>query len=258
MFHGQPVTKDHLAEHARLVAQLGFVVFVPEWGQPIVGTSADAPTYDLMSADTAQGACAVAFARSHATAYGGDPATMIVFGHSAGASEASMVAFAHPTPTTGCLGGSTVGPVDALVTWEGDWLLASSAYDPVLAADPRAMAAWAPWAALPARRNLKVAMLVSSDPGAEYQTPLADAKATDAFFAVRDPSGELRRRLQPMGALADHSLSVSDMQQLLFAVLKAQGNHVSLDVMPGSTHETLGDAGWSVFLDAFKKAVART
>ncbi len=43
-------------------------------------------TYDGMRADDPQGACAVAFARAHAVEYGGDPATMIVFGHAAGTS----------------------------------------------------------------------------------------------------------------------------------------------------------------------------
>jgi len=32
MFHGQPMTKDGQGEYAHRVAELGFVVFVPEWG----------------------------------------------------------------------------------------------------------------------------------------------------------------------------------------------------------------------------------
>jgi len=149
------------------------------------------------------------------------------------------------------------GPVDALVTWEGDWLLAYPAYDPVLAADPRAMSAWTPWAALPTEKQLEVAMLVSSDPGAEYQTPLPDTTATNAFFAPRDPSGDLRRRLEATGALADHSITLAEEQQLLYSVLRDQSNPVTLDLMPDSTHDSLGDAGWAVFLDAFRKAVTR-
>jgi len=46
------------------------------------------------------------------------------------------------------------------------------------------------------------------------------------------------------------------VQQLLFSVLKAQGNPVSLDVMPGSTHLSLSDEGWKIFLAAFPKAAA--
>jgi hypothetical protein len=35
------------------------------------------------------------------------------------------------------------------------------------------------------------------------------------------------------------------------------GAHVSLDVMPGSSHDRLSDAGWKVFLAAFPKAAAK-
>jgi len=38
--------------------------------------------------------------------------------------------------------------------------------------------------------------------------------------------------------------------------LREQGNPVSPDIMPRSTHLTLSDAGWRVFLEAFEKAAA--
>ncbi len=71
---------------------------------------------------------------------------------------------------------------------------------------------------------------------------------------MRDPSGDLRRRLEANGALADGTLEFVEVQELLFSVLKAQGNPVTLDIMPGSSHAYLGDAGWPVFLAAFEKA----
>jgi acetyl esterase/lipase len=110
-----------LSEKARRVADLGFVVFVPGWGSVAKGGDGT-PTYEWFAANNAQGACAVEFARAHAAEYDGDPATMIVFGHSGGANLGAMVAFARPEPTGGCLGGTTLGTIDALVTWEGDWL----------------------------------------------------------------------------------------------------------------------------------------
>ena len=76
-------------------------------------------------------------------------------------------------------------------------------------------------------------------------------------FAARDPSGDLRRQLEANGALADGILDFAEAQQLLFSVLKAQGNPVSLDVMPDSTHTYLSGAGWKVFLAAFPKAAAK-
>ncbi len=173
MFHGAPgedpvMDRDGLAEHARLVAGLGFVVFNASWGQAPEG-SASGLTYDGTLAVNSQAACAVEFARAHAAEYGGDPATLIVFGHSAGAQTGAMVTFARPGPSAGCLAGSTLGDIDALVTWEGNWLLSMvhpivMDLDGVLAADPRIMDALTPWTSLAGHNDQKVVMLVSEDP----------------------------------------------------------------------------------------------
>jgi acetyl esterase/lipase len=244
-----------LSMYARKVADLGFVVFVPTWG---AGTRAPAPTYEEGLAGQSQAACAVEFARAHAHEYGGDPATMVVFGHSAGANAAALGAFARREPTAGCLGGPTPGPIDALVTWEGDWVLQTTymGWDELLAADPRVMTSLTPWTYLAEHDDLTVVLLVSEDPGADYDRPLPDPEATDAFFAPRDPSGVLRRQLETNEALSDGILDVRESQELLFSLLEAQGNPVTLDVMPGSTHTGLSSDGWKVFLAAFAKAVA--
>jgi len=257
MFHGGPPPhKEVLSTHARRVADLGFVVFSATWG---AGTRAPAPTRDEGLAVQSQAACAVEFARAHALEYGGDPATMVVFGHSAGANAGALGAFARPEPTAGCLGGSTPGPIDALVTWEGDWVLQTTymGWDELLAADPRVMTSLTPWTYLAEHNDLTVVMLVSEDPGADYDRPLPDSQAADAFFAPHDPSGDLRRQLEANGPLADGNLDLGEAQGLLFSVLEAQGNLVSLDVMPGSAHISLSDASWKVFLAAFPKAVQR-
>jgi len=257
MFHGGPPPhKEVLSTHARRVADLGFVVFSATWG---AGTRAPAPTRDEGLAVQSQAACAVEFARAHALEYGGDPATMVVFGHSAGANAGALGAFARPEPTAGCLGGSTPGPIDALVTWEGDWVLQTTymGWDELLAADPRVMTSLTPWTYLAEHNDLTVVMLVSEDPGADYDRPLPDPEATDAFFAPRDPSGVLRRQLEANEALTDGILDVRESQELLFSLLEAQGNPVTLDVMPGSTHTYLSSDGWKVFLAAFPKAMAQ-
>jgi acetyl esterase/lipase len=200
---------------------------------------------------------AVAYAWAHAAEFGGDPATTIVFGHSAGANMASLVTFARPKPTAGCLGGATLGPIAALVTWEGDWM----AYDPrfpwdgALAADRRVLDGYTPLSYIAGNKDVKVVMLVSDDPGIERD--MSDPAAVDVFFAVRDPAGDLRRSLEANGALADGSFDVIELQQLLYSLLKAQGNPVALDVMPSSTHEFIAGGGWDVFLAAFGKAAAR-
>ena len=100
-------------------------------------------------------------------------------------------------------------------------------------------------------------MLVSEDPGPIFEREAGDPWAADSWLAVRDPSGDLRRQLEANGAFANGIFDLVDEQQLLFSVLEAQGNPVSLDVMPGSIHDSLSDEGWKVFLAAFGKAAAQ-
>jgi acetyl esterase/lipase len=255
MFHPDPAynSKGYLQAYARRVANLGFVAFVPAWGQMPDGSGAPV-AYDTLRQVNAQAACAVAFARAHAAQYGGNPATLIVFGHSAGAERAAMVAFARPKPSAGCLGSPTLGAIDALVTYEGDWIL-GGASSRALVADPRVLDVATPWKYLAGHKDLTAVVLVSSNPGLPDRV-FADAKAVDAFFALRDPSGTLRRQLEANGALADNSISFTENQQLLASVLKAQGNPVWFDVMPRSPHTFWTDDGWKVFLAAFGKAAA--
>ena len=256
MFHGFRGDKWELREYARRVADLGLVVFAATWasGMPTIES--------YRHASFSQAACAVAFARAHAVEYGGDPGTMVVYGHSAGAHVATEVAFARPEPSAGCLGGATLGAIDALVTWEGNWLLSATLpsimdWDGTLAADPGILPEVTPWAKLAEHKDLKVVMLVSDHPGAFFERAVGDPWAADSWLAVRDPSGDLRMQLEANGALADGIFDFVDGQQLLFSVLKAQGNPVSLDVMPGSAHDYVGEAGWKVFLAAFPKAAAK-
>ena len=158
MFHGAPggdpaMDRGNLSVNARRVADLGFVVFNASWGHQPGGN--DMSWYDGLQAGGSQAACAVEFARAHAAEYGGDPATMIVLGHSGGAHAASMATFARPAPTAGCLGGPTLGAIDALVTWEGNWLLSVNApdWDAALAEDPRVMDVLTPWTHLAEQRT---------------------------------------------------------------------------------------------------------
>jgi hypothetical protein len=264
--------RGNLSEYARRVADLGFVVFVPEWGAVSAGGD-DTLSYEGLVANNSQGACAVEFARAHAAEYGGDPGTMIVFGHSAGAHLAATVVFAGTEPSAGCLADTTLGAIDALITYEGDWLIheihppgSPLQWDRMLAADPRVFDAVTPWTYLSKDKDLKVVILVSEAPNVSLEKdypgiiidrPVGDPWAADSWLAVRDPSGDLRRQLETNGALADGKLGLVESQQLLYSLLKAQGNPVSLDVMPDSSHRWLADKGLDVFLAAFPKAAAK-
>jgi hypothetical protein len=100
-------------------------------------------------------------------------------------------------------------------------------------------------------------ILRSEHPGVDLGRQGSDPWAAVSWLAARDPSGDLRRQLEANGAFTDGEFDMVDLQQLLFSVLKAQGNPVSLDVMPDSNHEYLVGGGWDVFLAAFRKAAAR-
>jgi hypothetical protein len=121
------------------------------------------------------------------------------------------------------------------------------------------MTSLTPWTYLAEHKDQKVVMLASEIPKADIvlDRPLPDPEAMNAFFARRDPTGVLRRQLEANGALTDGILDLREAQELLFSVLEAQGSPVSLDVLPGSNHISLSDAGWKVFLAAFPKAAAQ-
>lgn len=254
MLHGSPPsnTKVTLGTPAWHVAEQGFVVFVPSWGHLADGTPSGAPTTPQVRAIGAEGACAVAFARTHAAEYGGDPSKVIVFGHSAGANLAAGIGFAPATPTPGCRGGTSVGPIHALVTWDGDWTLSDPIWDEALDADPSLMD-WTPLEQIASNRTLRVVMLMSYIVG-PYVRDLSDPKAFEAFFRVRDPTGSLRRQLVTIGALDDKAYDLQEFQQLLYTLLKVQGNPVTLTVLPGASHDAMGADAMPTFVAAFREA----
>ena len=255
MFHGTPteVSKDSLAEHARRVADLGFVVFDAAWGHPSGEVMSSGP-YAYATASNAQTACAIAFARAKAPGYGGDPSKLLVFGYSGGSNVGSVVAFGGIQPSTGCSTDSETGPIDSLITFEGDFLAAPE-FDPILKAEPRWFDEYTPWAHLADRPALPVSMLLSEQPGPTVEAPFSKADLP-AFLALRDNDGTLARLMQQTGAIDDGIFSVADEQRVLYEALREQGNPVSLDIMPGSSHMYLSEEGWKVFLAAFEKARA--
>jgi len=256
MFHGDPsaATKSYLSPYAKAVAAEGYLVYVPTWGQSGGGAYHGASVTDQLVADGAQAACAVEFARSDAATRGGGT-QLILFGHSAGGNIAAQVAFGRPPPSAGCLDERSLGAIDALVTWEGDWLLGDPSWDSVLADDAGPFDVITPWAHLSDQTDLKVVMLVTDS---TLTRPMSDVAAVDAFLAARDPTGKLRPILDAEGAFDDGIFGLAEEQTLLYDVLRAQGNPVTLDVMSGSSHEHLGDEGWPVFLKAFRNASAPT
>ena len=247
MFHGNPATdtRAQLRQQAERLAGTGFVAFVPNWGRSGGATYNALSNVEMIQADNAQSACAVAFARARAADYGGDPSTMIVYGHSGGANQASVQAFLQPAPTDGCLVDSEPGTFDAMVVWEGDWVLWPPFWDPILAQEPGFFDLITPWTRLADHRDLPVHFVVSDNPGL--------GREDGAWLDTRG-DGQMRSRLEAVGALEDGYMWFDELEEMFAKVLRDQGYSVTYDVMPDSNHSSLGAAGWPVFLDAFRKA----
>lgn len=249
MFHGDPsmLTREYLRPIASRLAGEGFVIFAPNWGKS-GGAAYDALSFsEMQQADNAQGACAIAFARAHAADYGGDPATMIVFGHSGGGNEASMQAFARPAPTASCLAGTEPSEINAFVVWEGDWVLGPSFWDGVLAEEPAFFDAITPWEVLDNQPEMPVHFVVSDKPG--Y------GRADGPWLDTRG-DGQFRSRFAAVGALDDGYLGLGEFQAMFAHELESRGNPVEYAVMPNSSHDSLSDEGMQVFVDAFKAAAS--
>jgi hypothetical protein len=220
---------------------------VPSWGHS-GGAEYDALTVkEQIAADATQAACAAAFAAEHAGEYGGDASSFTVFGHSFGGNVGSIVTLAPPALADGCLA-TDMPQVDAFVPWEGDWLLVSSFVDPWLVEDPTLLEVITPWAHLPAPTDLEIVFLRSDNPGVGRSA--AYATGPDGWLALRDPDGTFTAALDANGAFAEDLIDPAASDTILIQTLESQGTNVTLHVMPGSSHEHLSDAGWTVFLEA--------
>jgi acetyl esterase/lipase len=236
---GGPPELPLVRSWARAVAREGAVVFVPRWpGNPPEPSAKAALAY--LTGTTGQLACAVRFARAEAKRYGGDPSNLSLFGHSAGASFASEIAFANPTVPAGCVARSAGSVVpDNLVLFEGDWLIVSDpVFDGLLQQDPRVMAAITPWSYLKAAARIPVHILDSNDPNLVVSIPQDVAR----WLALRDPTGTLRSDLERHGAFADGQLSMHEAQRLLYRRLQSLGYPATFLVLPGSSHSYLSKA----------------
>lgn len=250
MFHGAGGVKSDLMAEAIRVATRGFVVFVPEWGKP-ADLAADLLTMPLLEASDAQNACAVAFAAAHASEYGGNPSTVILFGHSAGAMAAAALTFAGGTPSAGCLGSATFPTIAGLVEWEGDWLnYLDPGWDRLFTSDPTSVEARTIFPIIGRRTDVPVAMLLG-----EQSSDLIEGMPIDQL-ALRDPTGALLGELKRNGVDTTMEVTWAESQKLLYWALQEQGNPVTLEVMPLSSHNQLSDAGWTVLLGAFDKVMA--
>jgi pimeloyl-ACP methyl ester carboxylesterase len=232
---------------AEAVAAEGAVVLVPRWASAYL--SPDVAEASALFADvTAQLACVVRFARSEAPRFGGDPADVSLFAHSAGGGIASVIALTDPAVSPDCLADSdsaipedlALFEVDSFLHWHPNW-------DSLLAQDRSSVwAANTPWPHLADGPRLPVTILDSNDPSFAIQP----RERIDESMALRDPSGVLMAALDQAGALADERLTESEMQHLLADELEALGYPVSFIDLPDSDHRRLSEAALAMLTDA--------
>jgi predicted esterase len=226
------------------VAERGALVFAPTWTVPSWST-AEAARADATSL-VQQIACVVRFARAEAEAYGGDPANVSLFGHSAGAEISWMVAFSDPGVGEGCKADSGSAVPDNLVLFEGNPLICGdTSRDGLLQEDPGIMDAFTPWSYLDEAPRIPVHILDSDSQEFDRTT-----NGADEWLALRDPSGELTRGLEQLGAFGDGVVSMRESQRLLYERLKSLGYEVEFLDLPDSSHNHLSDAAVQVAVDA--------
>ena len=241
--------ETYMSLWATRVAERGAVVFVPDWIRNHEMPPTAKELRAVLVGMIGDIAAAVRFARGTGARYGGDPGDLTLFGHSNGAMGATMEAFSSAPASAGGLEGAGSTIPDALVVFDGDYLLAQAdPWDELLAEDPGLMQVYTPWQYLGRRVEFPVTVIGSGDPN--LSRSLGDPWATDSWFVVRDPSGELRRGLEGLGELkGDYSMN-EDVLRLFVQRLKAAGDSVTYVLLPDSTHAELSEEGMERLLEA--------
>ena len=250
MLHGGGETKDGYEGWATKAAKRGAVVFVPTWSRmnnDVAATLTPREVRASLVTAISDIAAAVRFARGTATSYGGDPEHLTLFGHSFGAMGATMEAFSGaPASTSGLEGAGSTIP-ESLVVFDPDYLLASFS-DDFLASDPGLMHVFTPWDYLGRQVDFPVTMLDSVTP--ELGRDASDVWVEGSWLAVRDPSGELRRGLELLGAFEVGTYLNGAGMKLFAERLRADGDTVTYVTLTDSTHWKLGDEGMESLLGA--------
>jgi hypothetical protein len=257
MLHGAGVGRTYLNAWATKVAQRGAVVFVPDWGIVINSfanpfRSVTLTPQELRAAlpvEIGDVGAIIRFARATGTRYGGDPKNLTLFGHSGGANQALMEPFSGAAASVGALAGAGSTIPERVVVFDADYLLAGTPlWDVVLAGEPSVMRLITPWPSLGRQMDFPITIIGSGDPGLSRE--LGDPWAKDSWLVARDPSGDIRRGLEKLGALKGNLLTNESIEQLLVQRLKADGDKVTYVQLTDSSHEVLGEKGMESFLDA--------
>lgn len=251
MLHGNPqaVDKSYLRGLATATAEQGAVVFVPNWGTTGMPPDAqEALAQNFRVADAL--ACAVSYAVEKAAGYGGDPDELVIFGHSAGGNTGSVTGLRPATPLPGCAVDAVAFEPDALVFWEGDWLLASPVpWDSFGGDVSTLLPADTPWDWLDTPATKPSVVLAVSAGGVEDFTR-CDATSTGGWYGSRDPDGRFVGLLEAIGAFDDGCIDIGEVSAILADALQEAGYDVDELALPDSDHEALSSGDMAALVDA--------
>lgn len=247
MFHGAPgvIEKASLHSVAEATAARGAVVFVPNWGNFRWGTDPGAAReVGLLMSDAA--ACAVSFAIARAPEYGGDPDRLGLLGNSAGANTAGLTGLRPAEPFEGCAVEQHVVDADALVLWEGDWLLMSQVWDRYGSGLPTVMAGFTLWDWLDGPQPTVIFATTAGGRGLERR---CGAEPGVPWLVDRDPTGAFTAQLQATGAFDDGCIDVAEPTTVLASAMRERGFPVHELTLPSSGHSSLREADRDALLD---------
>jgi hypothetical protein len=113
--------------------------------------------------------------------------------------------------------------------------------------DSSFMTVWSPFSYLGQTVDFPLTVICSGDPGLSRE--LGDPWAKDSWLAVRDPSGDIRRGLEKLGALSGDLYTNESAGQLFAQWLKADGDTVTYTRLTDSDHNNVGPEDLGTVLD---------
>jgi hypothetical protein len=235
IYHGGPGanSKDSFfyTNLAEKLAENGAVVFVPNWASTRAITDPEeAYRWTLVEMDA--GACAVSYAVEKASEYGGDPANLVLFGHSAGAMAASVIGLRDPDPFPDCSVEMEPFEPDRLVLYEGDWLLEDFFWDVFEEGIPTVRAAITPWTWLDTDPKPPVTHVVT----AEAVEGGRCGVESEGWYEWRDPDGWFSSLLEADGAFDDDCITVQEATKVLSDTMIEEGYEIEDLFLPDSDH----------------------
>ena len=242
LFHGGGVEKHSLfyPRLATVIAERGAVVFVPNWG------GRRSPEPDGASTDMDRASCAVSYALANASEFGAESETLVLVGHSAGASAAVMAGVRDATPIDDCAVEMTPFVADRMVLVEGDWLLGGDLEN----TDdlPQLMEIVTPWTWIADAPTMPVTLVTTA--GAKRNLTRCGVSDAASPFWVRDPDGWFRERLDGIKALDDDCMDIGEAATVLAGAMAEHGFDATELFLENSTHLGINDEDQKLLVNA--------